>query len=207
MYDDLKGNTQALRDRALFALGVTGGFRISEMLELRVRDVHRNRAIVGHVTVDQKKTRRKKRGHGLVGGKKRSVRVRPRARAALREWVKELRNCFWKEGYSVRDLYLFQSPVGGNRAITQEHACAVIKAAAERIGIVESKRLIGTHSMRKTYARRMYSFYQEEFRAGRSNVEPLVALQRDLGHSNIATTQAYISFIFQDVPDDVADLF
>ncbi len=41
----------AVRDRCLFVLGVTSGFRVSELLSLRLRDVVRGGLVVRDVTV------------------------------------------------------------------------------------------------------------------------------------------------------------
>jgi integrase len=45
------GGTYAARDRALFILGLKSGFRISELLSLRVGDVLQHGRLVDQVTV------------------------------------------------------------------------------------------------------------------------------------------------------------
>jgi integrase len=51
--------TYAARDRALFVIGLKSGFRISEMLSLRVQDVWRGGKVVEAVSVAQKRMKGK----------------------------------------------------------------------------------------------------------------------------------------------------
>jgi integrase len=51
------GGTYAARDRALFMLGIKTGFRIAELLSLRVGDVWQHARVVDQVTVQRAHTK------------------------------------------------------------------------------------------------------------------------------------------------------
>jgi integrase len=67
--------TYAERDRALFILGIKTGFRISELLSLRVGDVWQHGRFVDYVAVQRRYMKGKIQG--------RSVIVHPDTKAAL----------------------------------------------------------------------------------------------------------------------------
>ena len=60
----------AARDRALFILGLKSGFRISEMLSLRVSDVWKDGKVVEAVSVARKRMK------GKVGARRSAVEPR-----------------------------------------------------------------------------------------------------------------------------------
>ena len=72
------------RDRTLFLLGVRSGFRISEILSLRLGDVVQAGRLVDRVRVSRRHMKGKREG--------RTVLLHPVARAALGAWVEELRS-------------------------------------------------------------------------------------------------------------------
>jgi len=63
------------RDKALFLLGVKSGFRISELLSLRLGDVAQHRRLVDRVIVQRQHVKNKQEG--------RTVLLHPEAKAAL----------------------------------------------------------------------------------------------------------------------------
>src|ERR671910_693821 len=69
------GGTYAARDRALFILGLKSGFRISELLSLRVGDVLQHGRLVDQVTV--------RRAHMKQRTEGRTVPVHAEAKQAL----------------------------------------------------------------------------------------------------------------------------
>ena len=78
----LAGPTAA-RDRALFLLGLKAGFRVSELLSLRLGDVFQAGRIAARVTVARRHVK------GRTAG--RTVLLHPAAKAALAAWVFALR--------------------------------------------------------------------------------------------------------------------
>jgi integrase len=69
----------ATRDKALFILGVKSGFRISELLSLRVGDVWQHGRLVDRVTVARAHMKKKVEGRTVV--------LHPEAKAALTAWL------------------------------------------------------------------------------------------------------------------------
>lgn len=55
------GGAYAARDEALFLLGVRSGFRISELLSLRVGNVYEHHRLVDRVTVARRHMKKKSR--------------------------------------------------------------------------------------------------------------------------------------------------
>jgi integrase len=59
------GGTDAARDKALFLLGVKSGFRISELLSLRISDVWEHGKLVSRVTVARRYMEHKPEGRTI----------------------------------------------------------------------------------------------------------------------------------------------
>ena len=166
------------RDRALFLLGVKSGFRISELLSLRISDIYSNGKIADRVYMARRNMKKKLEG--------RSVILHPDAKAALETWLQEL----WAFGYRDPGCYVFQSRKGDNAHISKVHAWRILNTAA---GENELSGPIGTHSMRKTFASRVYDKLDHD----------LVKTQRALGHKNINSTVSYLSFSEEDIDEAI----
>lgn len=164
----------ARRDQALFLLGVKSGFRISELLSLRLADVLQAGRLVDRVTVPRRHMKKKLEG--------RTVLLHPEAREVLSVWIEELKAA----GYMTADAFVFQSRKGRNRPISRVQAWHVLAKA------YQSNRLtgkLGTHSMRKTFANRIYDRLDHD----------LVKTQKALGHKNINSTVQYLSFREEEI--------
>jgi integrase len=111
------GGRYATRDRALFLLGVKSGFRISELLSLRVGDVYQHGHVVDRVTVQRRHMKKKLES--------RTVPLHPDAKAALATWLMTLQT----RGMT-RETYLFQSRKGGNQPIGKIQAWKILHEAA-----------------------------------------------------------------------------
>ena len=168
----------ASRDRALFLLGVRSGFRISELLSLRLLDVCPRGKIVDRVTVARRHMKKKVEG--------RTILLHPEAREALEVWLEKLREL----GYMTSDVWVFQSRKGRNQAMSRVQAYRILQAAFERVGIEGT---LGTHSMRKTFANRMYERLDHD----------LLKTQRALGHKNINSTVSYLSFRQEEIDEAI----
>lgn len=127
MKNYLKGKN--IRDYALFVVGINVALRISDLLNLKWRDVYdgKNFKIVN---LKEGKTK-----------KLRSIKLNKAAQKALQELLDSLDTC-------SLDDYIFKSREGENRAITRQQALNVLKDAAETIGVEEN---VGTHILRKTW--------------------------------------------------------
>lgn len=154
------------RDYMLFLIGVTTGYRAGDLVTLRVRDIkealrRKEFTIYEGKKMNTKNIREKNR-------KPRTVELIPELAKILKEYIKD------KRDYE----YLFQSRKGINKAIGVQAVSNIIKDAAEYFGLYD----ITAHSMRKTYA---YKIYIE---SGRD----IVAVKELLGHSSIEETKRYI---------------
>jgi integrase len=168
------GGIYAARDRALFILGVKSGFRISELLALRVGDVYQQGRVVDRVTVPRRYMKRKI--------EERTVLLHPEVKAALVTWLQVL----LRQASTTPSLYVFRSRKGQNRPITPTHAWAILDTIYRSNGFTGS---LGTHAMRKTFATRVYDYLKHD----------LVKTQRALGHKNINSTVSYLSFRDEEI--------
>ena len=162
------------RDRALVTAQWFTGFRISEVLSLTVASVWRDDQLAPKIGI----TPRHLKGHY---GRTRWVPVLPELARALQSHLARLRRRY----VLTPDLPLFLSrksnPDGTARAITREAARQVIRGAFAQADILDDGRL-GTHSLRKTYARSVYEHSGHD----------LMVLKSALGHSDVSITQQYL---------------
>lgn len=167
------------RDRALFILGLKTGFRISELLSLSVSDVYQYGRIVDSVTVNRRHMKRKKSS--------RTVPLHDMAREALADWIRQRITLL---GYSYKSAILFVSNKGENKPITRQHAYYVLRRSAS---VNELSGKIGTHSMRKTFAKKVHSALEHD----------LFKTQKALGHASIQSTLSYMSFQEEDIENAI----
>ena len=169
------------RDLALFMLGITTGFRISELLSLRIGDVAAGTDLHEWITVRRRHMKGKHEG--------RSMPLHPQARRPVAAWVRRLR----ERGYGD-DVPLFVSrkrgPGGRPRSITSTQAGRMIHRACRLAGIDGPT---GTHSMRKTIARRVADATDDN----------IFRVQKVLGHRNVNSTLAYMRSMARDEIEDL----
>jgi integrase/recombinase XerD len=169
------------RDRALFILGIKSGFRISEMLSLKIGDIIHSGRMVDKVSVRRENMKKKTEG--------RTVRLHPYARKALKVWLAQLR----ESGYMTSDDFVFQSNRGGNRPISRVQAWRILNSVAKDNGFTGK---VGTHSMRKTFADRVYDALDRD----------LVKLQKALGHRNMNSTVQYLGFREEEIDEAIMNI-
>lgn len=156
-----------IRDRALFLTGVRTGFRISELLSLRLCDVWDGSQVRQSIAVRSASMK------GNASG--RCVALHAEAREALMGLISS-------SDIKSHDAPLFASRKGG--ALDRKSAWRILSQAFKAAGIQGLQGQLGTHSMRKTFAANVYK------RLGKD----LVKTQRALGHRNIQSTAQYLSF-------------
>ena len=170
----------AIRNRALFMLGVSIGGRINELLSLTVGDVWQHGKPVTDVLYDK----------SIVKGGEiaRAVPLNADGRAAVEDiivWHTEKARLFEPS----KDTPLFVSRVknkdGTPKRMTTQAGSDAIMAAFARAGLNGK---LGTHSMRKSFAQRLYSQTSDIF-----------VVQEMLGHKNVATTQKYLGVNYAEV--------
>jgi integrase len=185
------GGRCALRNKAMFLLGVKTGFRISELLSIRVGDWRQYGKMLDRVTVRRETTRGKIEGH--------SQRLHPEAQAAFAFWLQPLDQ---RLGHPLDDEMLVlvswvHRKDGSYRAISREQAWRWLREA-EQANELGGK--LGTHCMRKTLADRTDDFARKRQAAGEA-IDPLRVVQRVLGHKNINSTMSYLS-LRQELVDE-----
>jgi integrase len=162
------------RDKALFLLGVKSGFRISELLSLHVGDVSQHGRLVDRVTVPRRHMKNQREG--------RTVLLHPEAKVALATWLLILR----QDPGSTAQTFVFRSRKGTNRPISKVQAWRILH---EAVTTNELTGKVGTHAMRKTFANKVYEKLGHD----------LVKTQRAMGHKNINSTVAYLSFVEDEI--------
>ena len=154
------------RNYVLFVVGVTTGYRAGDLVQLKVRDIkeairRKEFEIFEGKKKNSKNIREKNR-------KPRSVELIPGVEKILKEYIKD------KKDYE----YIFQSRKGTNKHIGVQAISNILKEAGEYFGLQD----ITAHSMRKTYAYKLY------IESGKD----IVLVKELLGHSSIEETKKYI---------------
>jgi integrase len=161
-----------VRDAALIILGTKTGFRIKELLSLRVRDVAEAGIIRQSVTV---------RAGAMKGrSSSRTVPLNPSASAALARWLR----CSNMFAPQFADWALFPRQ-GHSSSITPRRAFGIVTAAVAGVGLDTDR--VGTHSLRKTYATSCWHHP--------SVGKDMVKMAKLLGHKNFSNTIRYIEFL------------
>ncbi len=163
------GRRNPVRDWAILHVALDAGLRVSEICDLRMRDVILDNGSASLIVRNGK------------GNKKRGVKIGRALRDHLEEFVA------WKEekGESTSGrVPLFISARSGN-ALTRTAVYRIFKANAAAVGIPSR---FSIHSCRHTYASLLY-------RASRYNIR---LVQKQLGHSSIQTTQIYADVLSND---------
>ncbi|MDK8747549.1 tyrosine-type recombinase/integrase [Streptococcus agalactiae] len=122
------------RDYILFSIGIYTGLRISDILELRVKDLKDKE----HLTIQEKKTKNRKKN------KQRIIKVHPKLQKELKVFLKE----------KSLDDYVIKSRQGNNKPITRERAYGILQDIAKEFNLQS----VGTHTLRKTFG---YNIYQQ----------------------------------------------
>ena len=168
------GGKYATRDRALFLLGIFTGFRITELLSLRLQDVFQHQQVLARVTVPRRHMK------GKVAS--RSVPVHPIAQLVLAAWIAQMPRLF----AVTAESFVFRSREGGNTPISRMHAHRLLRDAFDSCEMTGN---LGTHSMRKTFARRVHR------RLGND----LAKTKEALGQKSITATLHYMHFLHDEI--------
>lgn len=162
------------RDRCLFILGLRTGLRISELLSLKVSNVFSTGSLMQCIYIERRNTKGKTAG--------RSIALHNDAREAIASLL-----ATWD--HSPGD-WLFQSFRTPNKPLDRVMAYRILREATDKAKIAGK---VATHSMRKTFAERMYTKLDKD----------LLKLQKALGHRDVNSTIAYLSFNQQDIDDAI----
>ena len=172
-----------MRNRGLFMLGVSIGGRVSELLALTVGDVWQNGQPVSDFQFDKEIVK---------GGEvSRTIPVNSDGRKAIIELIE------WHSGEQglfeagdippPPDMPLFPSQKRGH--MKRQAAHKILQEAFVKAGLNGK---LATHTLRKTFAQRLYQKCNDIF-----------MVKEMLGHKNVATTQAYIGVNYISVQEAV----
>ena len=172
----------ATRNRGLFMLGVSTGGRISELLSLRIGDVYQNGTAVTDLLYDKSIVK--------GGETSRAIPVNVDSRGAIDALVSWHRDRY---GNVDDSRPLFPSRNGqGMQPMSRRTAHNVLKDAFVSAGLNGH---LATHSLRKSFAQRLYD------RTG-----DIFAVQEMLGHRNVATIQKYLGVNYANVRKAVEEM-
>ncbi len=171
LLDAISGTASASRDQALVILGITTGFRISELLSLKIRDVTQGGILNSHVRIPASRMKGKKRPRSAI--------LADAARPYLETWIQDLK----LRGFDGGNRPLFLSRKNG-AAISRIQAHRIITEAFHRAGLGGSRGELATHCLRKTFAAKMWEAHDQN----------IWKVQNALGHASPASTVAYLSF-------------
>lgn len=166
----------ACRNKMLFLIGVNVGLRASDLMQLRWSYFYKNDMTFKEFYMLQPKKTRKT-------GKFVKIFFNQTVKKAIENYVSD---------YPVEDLngYLFKSRKGDN-PITERGLWKIIVDVAADADIEKN---VGSHSLRKTWARNIYDNAEDKS-------EALVMLQECLRHSDSLTTLRYISIMDEEKKD------
>ena len=175
--------TYAVRNRGLFMLGVSTGGRISELLSLTLGDVWQNRAAVTDLLYDK----------SIVKGGEvsRAIPVNRDGRKAIADLIAWHRERY-RNTRANRPIFPSRNGRGNPQRMSRRTAHDVLKAAFEAAGLNGH---LATHSLRKSFAQRLYD------RTG-----DIFAVQEMLGHKSVATTQKYLGVNYASVRDALEEM-
>ena len=170
------------RNRGLFMLGVSTGGRISELLSLTIGDVYQNHTAVSDLLFDK----------SIVKGGEvsRAVPVNRDGRGAIDNLIQWHRDRYQN---TKPDRPLFPSRHNsGTVPMHRQTAHQMLKKAFIAAGLNGK---IATHSLRKSFAQRVYEQSGD-----------IYLVKELLGHRNVATTQSYLGVNYADARDAVESI-
>ena len=169
--------TFADRNRGFFMLGVSIGGRVSELLSLKIGDVWQNEQPVTDFQFD--------RAIVKGGETSRTIPVNSDGRKAITEIMDWQTSQF---GFVFEEHPLFPSRKGYT-PVQRQAMHKILREAFEKAGLNGK---LATHTLRKTFAQRLYQ-----------QCSDIYMVKELLGHKNVATTQAYIGVNYVSAQDAV----
>lgn len=170
---DLLSSPAWRRERALIVLGLRTGLRLTSMLSLRIGDVAIAGEVQNRIRIRRGTTKGRRAGYDMP--------LHPQAATALQEYLDTLPDRF-------PGAYLFPGRWPGTR-LSKTAGWRAIKRAFAAAGIIGAPTEIGTHSLRKTFAQRIYTALGHD----------LVRTSYAMRHASVSTTIEYLSFREEEV--------
>jgi site-specific recombinase XerD len=158
----LKSSTELLVHQCMIEFLYRSGYRISEMLGMKLKDIVNEKGDVkSYVNVPQNRMKGKEAA--------RSIPIHESARKLIAEYLKVRQS---------DNPFLWLTPLGNT--VRRQHFHYTLKEAAIKAGIEPDR--VASHSFRKTFAKGIFE------RSGNS----LQLTQKALGHKAITSTIAYL---------------
>ncbi|HAY07416.1 MAG TPA: hypothetical protein DCY26_12260 [Hyphomonas sp.] len=170
---DLLSSPAWRRERVLIVLGLRTGLRLTSMLSLRLGDVAIAGEVQNRIRIRRGTTKGRRAGYDMP--------LHLQAAIALQEYLDTLLD-------QTPSAYLFP----GRRPETRLSKTAgwrAIKRIFAAAGIAGAPTEIGTHSLRKTFAQRIYTALGHD----------LVRTSYAMRHASVSTTIEYLSFREEEV--------
>lgn len=168
--------TDSIREKSLLTIGFCTGYRISELLSLKVSDVSTNGQVHSHVTVTAANSKTK------VG---RTVLLNSDARKV----IAALLAVIGIDGKSPLFISRKKASTGELKSISRQQAHEILKALFAKIGEFGN---VSSHTLRKTFASRIWEATKQ-----------LPLVQIALGHKSINSTVSYLDFGNDDVDNAI----
>lgn len=162
----------ATRDRLILLFGIKTGFRIAEILSVRVGDVWESGTVKDVVTVTKERMKGRK--------KSRSMPLHSDLRAAISDYLRAE-----KLDHDLHKRTALFHAQGRVTPLNPKQFWAILKRAARNSGVDSAR--IATHSARKTFSTRVW-----ENPAIHGDILALAAV---LGHANPRNSAAYVQDI------------
>lgn len=158
-----------IRDLTMIMLCRYTGYRIKEVLSVKVSDLYRPDGSVRESLLIMPRNMKKK-----------TPRMPIHICEDLSDQLQHYRDRLKKDSLFYSQFFLIQSQKGDNTAISYTQAYRIIKAAFDQCGVYDN---VAVHSLRKSFCDRVYV---------KSGFD-LKTTQSIMGHSTIKTTEKYIS--------------
>lgn len=179
-FNECKSRFKA-RDKCLFYMGLILGFRMSELLSLKIDDVYKYGKVVDDVYLKKHETK------GKIEG--RCNKLNSNCKRVVIDYINFLKErCDEQEILFDTKKPLFQSQKGNVLSYIQ--AWKIYKKCFK---ICELDGKLATHTTRKTIARKVYDNTNHD----------LVSVQKVLGHKSVQNTGSYLSFNNEKIEDTI----
>lgn len=177
----LSAGTYRYRNNALFITGISTGFRISDLVRLKVCDVVdvNTRSFKDHIDIYEKKTG--KRTVSRVD----EVVVTESMRWAITLWLDSIN---WRLSSNECLFKSRKKNSAGEYRLDESQGYRIITEAAEGVGLQEH---VGSHTLRKTFLNIAYILASVSNLRGMGNA--LAACQVLARHSSAETTSKYMN--------------
>ena len=161
----------SLRNKCIFILGYRAGFRISELLSIKIKDVWQCNEVTDSIKVQKRNIKGKSQSREVV--------LHKEAKLIIKEYILSLRSIDLESP-------LFKSRQGINKPLDRRMAWRLLRDAFKAAHVTGS---VATHSMRKSFAFKIYKKLGND----------MYKTKNALGHSSVLTTEKYIPIDFDEI--------